>query len=519
MSSFPVPSWPQPAIRGWFLRHIQLGVDQQYSISSLAKLNPADLPGFVQASPVAVKYLRLLGSLDWDHLPERPDNRFSPDLRALPYAPFIAACLVRIDQHLPYMADLRDYLVENPALLWVLGFPLKPSRQYPWGFDAETSLPTHRHFSRLLRTIPDHSLQFLLNSSVTLIRDELAPMLGSDCRFGDCISLDTKHIIAWVKENNPKAYIHEGRYDKTKQPVGDPDCRLGCKGKTNQRKKHDAVESFPVPTPLKNPVPADNLEIGEYYWGYGSGVVATKIPDWGEFVLAELTQPFDQPDVSYFNPLMEQVEHCLGFKPRFGALDAAFDAFYVYEYFNNSGGFAAVPFVERGRRGKRLFDEEGAPFCQAGRPMTLKYTFLCKTTLIPHERGRYVCPLLHPTKTREIRRVEPVETCPIQHKNWEKGGCISTIATSPGARLRYQLDRESEAYKKVYKQRTATERINSQAVEFGIERPKLRNRVSITNQNTLTYILINLHALQRIRQRRRVELAETLAERGQAVSA
>jgi len=48
-------------------------------------------------------------------------------------------------------------------------------------------------------------------------------------------------------------------------------------------------------------------------------------------------------------------------------------------------------------------------------------------------------------------------------------------------------------------------------VAFGIERPKLRNRASTTNQNTLTYILINLHALQRVRQR--------IAERGQAVSA
>jgi hypothetical protein len=445
----------------------------------------------------------LLGSLNWEHLPERPDSRFSPDIQALPYAPFIAACLVKIDQHLVYMADLRDYLVENPALLWVLGFPLKRSNQYPWRFDAHASLPTHRHFSRLLRTIPNHTLQYLLNSSVDLIRGELASCLGSMGRFGECISLDTKHIIAWVKENNPKAYIYEGRYDKTKQPMGDPDCRLGCKGKTNQRKKHNAVESIPVPTPLQNPIPAANLEIGEYYWGYGSGVVATKVADWGEFVLAELTQPFDQPDVSYFCPLMGQVEVCLGFKPRFGAFDAAFDAFYVYEYFNLAGGFAAVPFVERGQKGKRLFDEHGAPLCQAGHPMTLKYTYQCKTTLIQHERARYACPLLYPTRTGE--------TCPIQHKNWEKGGCISTIPTSPGARLRYQLDRDSEAYKQVYRQRTATERINSQAVEFGIERPKLRNRDSITNQNTLTYILINLHALQRIRQR--------LAERGQAVSA
>jgi hypothetical protein len=54
-------------------------------------------------------------------------------------------------------------------------------------------------------------------------------------------------------------------------------------------------------------------------------------------------------------------------------------------------------------------------------------------------------------------------------------------------------------YKEVYKQRTATERINSQAVDLGIERPKFRNGFSIAHLNTLSYVLINLHALQRIR--------------------
>jgi len=76
------------------------------------------------------------------------------------------------------------------------------------------------------------------------------------------------------------------------------------------------------------------------------------------------------------------------------------------------------------------------------------------------------------------------------------------MPTSIGARLRYTLDRDSQAYKDIYKQRTATERINSQAVDLGIERPKLRNAASIANHNTLTYVLINLHALQRVRQRK-----------------
>ena len=34
--------------------------------------------------------------------------------------------------------------------------------------------------------------------------------------------------------------------------------------------------------PPTNPVPAKHLEVGEYYWGYGFGVVATKVAEWGE---------------------------------------------------------------------------------------------------------------------------------------------------------------------------------------------------------------------------------------------
>ena len=73
--------------------------------------------------------------------------------------------------------------------------------------------------------------------------------------------------------------------------------------------------------------PSQPGQVGDFYWGYASGVIATKVPGWGEFVLAELTQTFDKSDPSYFFPLMQQVEQRLGRRPRLGAFDAAYDAF------------------------------------------------------------------------------------------------------------------------------------------------------------------------------------------------
>ena len=430
-----------------------------------------------------MRYFRLLSPIDWAALPERNLSR-NYGQPTLPYTSFVAAYLVKIDQHLVYMSDLRRCLVEHPTLCWLLGFPIPTRLGRPSSTGVNAALPSQRHLARLLRQIPNSYLQALLDQTVSLLH---AALLDTWPDFGQSISLDTKHIIAWVKENNPKAYQKRSeRFDKTRQPTGDPDCKLGCKRKHNQRTAKEAPD-----TPLKDAVPANTLQFGEYYWGYGSGVVATKVPGWGEFVLAELTQPFNCGDTTYFFPLMADVERRLGFRPPYGALDAAFDAFYIYEYFHDAGGFAAVPFVVKGGA-KRTFSDDGLPLCKAGLPMPLELAYISRTTsIIEHQKGRYVCPLIYPEPTGQ--------PCPINDPHWAKDGCKTTIATSIGARIRHQLDRKGDAYKQVYKQRTATERINAQAVALGIERPKLRNGDAIANLNTLIYVLINLRALHRVR--------------------
>jgi hypothetical protein len=446
--------------------------------------HPEHLPACVASSPTILRCLELLSPLDWAHFPERNVRR-NWGRTTIPYVAVIAAELVRLNEGLTSMGRLRRLLIEHPGFIWLLGFPLSPAPETALGFNPQTSLPTYRHLTRMVRTLPNSALQFLLADSVRLILDELH---AQQIPAPDCISLDTKHILAWVKENNPKTYVPD-RFNKTRHPIGDPDCRLGCKRRHNRT---------PPPTPTRNPVPARQAKVGEYHWGYGSGVVVAKVPDRGEFVIAELTQPFDQADTTYFFPLMQQTEERLGYRPRYGTFDAAFDAWYVYAHFYRENdpdyGFAAVPFSEKGnyKAKERQFAPNGWPLCKAGLTMPLKFTYTDRTTcIVEHERGKYTCPLS-----------AAHQRCPIRHPQWKKGGCTAMMPVSMGARIRYTLERDSEHYKQIYRQRTAVERINSQAFNLGIERPHWRNGQAITNQNTAIYLLINLRFLQRLCARR-----------------
>lgn len=450
------------------------------SFETLAHWPRRSLPFMVRNSSMANKYLSLLSPIRWDAFPDRPLSHAWPGPQPSLPVPYLIALLIKLDQGHRSLQQLTHFLADHPELLWLLGFPLLPDSRSSWGFDVAASTPSAAQFSRVLRQLPNARVQFLLDETVSAIQVSLP----DDIAFGKVVSIDTKHIIAWCAENNPKAYRIEGSCDKDHRPKGDPDCRLGCKRRRNQRKKKSSHDN----TPAKEGVPASGIGvgIGEFYWGYASGAVVTKVPGYGEFMLAEWTQTFDKSDPSFFFPLMAQVERRLGKRPQYGTADAAFDAFYIHQYFHEAGGFAAVPLTRRGT--VRFFSPSGQLLCEAGLPMFLKGTFMNRTSLIAHPRQRWWCPLLYPDKT--------AVSCPIAHAKWPKGGCKSTIAESIGARLRYQIDRESDEYKEIYKQRTAVERIFGLALDLGIERPKLRNKVAITNQNTLIYVLLNLRRLR-----------------------
>src|SRR4051794_16629190 len=422
------------------------------------------LPAWVADDPIVRKYRALFASLPWHLFPERPSDRPWPGPKPQPRAPFVAAYLVKLHEDKPFMADLRDYLQEHPALVYLLGFPRHLDPSAPHGFDVAKTVPDRRQLSRVLRTLPNAALQFLLSATVELLRGTLP--LDQQSSFADTIAGDTQAILAWVKENNPKQYIKEGRLDKTKQPIGDADCKLGVKSRHNTSPEA-GDDALPTPTPHARP--ATQLQVGvDIFWGYASGIVVTRLPTGTEVVVAERTRPFNESDISYFYPLMTQVEQRLGRRPKVGIWDAAYDAHYVYDYFDQVGGQAIVPLVDGRRGSRRTFAPDGAPLCAAGLAMPRLVTYMDRSSgLVAHEREKCGCPLLRPQPTGQV--------CPIGDAHFASGGCTTTLATSRGARIRHQLDRESASYKRLYAQRTMVERINSQAEALEMIRPKLRS--------------------------------------------
>lgn len=414
--------------------------------------------------PVVQRYRAFFALLDWTVVAERSPAGPWPGSPPHPRSAYVKALLVKLCEHKEYCTHLRTFLVEHPLLVLELGFRPVPDPTAPYGFDVERTVPGDRWLRAQQQHLDPALLQRVFAATVTALRAEL-PDLGTT------VAVDVKHIYAWVCQNNPKAYVTD-RYDPARQPAGDPDCRLGVKRSTNQLQADGSIR-----------------ERKEFVWGYGTGLVSAWHPQYGDCVLAHHTQPFNEADVTYYRPVYTQVTEILGRVPTNVAADAAFDAWYVYQDTANAGGIAAVPLNTRGHA-EPVRTATGHPICSRDREMVGSYEFA-------HPNGYraqiFRCPLLHPQPTGD--------SC--AHEQFSKGrGCVKYVNMEVGGQQRVVLDREGAEYRAIYRQRTSAERINSQAKAWGIERPKVRNGRSVHTLNSLTYVVINLQALQRVRARK-----------------
>lgn len=411
--------------------------------------------------PVVQRYRSFFACLDWNVIREREATRPWPGRIPHPPAAYVKSLLIKLCEQKEYVTHLRVFLVEHPLLVLEIGFHPAPDTTHPYGFDVERTVPGDRWLRHWQQHLDNALLQALLRPIVQALHAEI-PGLGAT------VAYDVKHIYAWVQENNPKAYVPD-RYNPERQPTGDPDCRLGVKTSSNQTQEEGTTKVTK-----------------EYVWGYGSGVAAATDPRYGDVVLAEYTQPFNEVDSTYYHPLYARTLATLGFRPTNVTADAAFDAWHIYQTCAAQGGIAAIPLNLRGHPPPQRLPD-GTPLCPKGLAMSPSYVFA-------HTEGyraqEFCCPLLHPQPT--------AQTC--DHEQFHKGpGCVKYINIEAGGLMRVLLDRTAASYKDLYRQRTAAERINSQAKALGIERPKVRNGASVRNLNTLTYLVINIQALARVR--------------------
>lgn len=419
------------------------------------------LASLIEIDALVQRYRALFALFDWSAF-DPPAQPSSPGRPAHPKSAYLKAFLVKVCEHKASMPQFRPFLLDHPLLVLELGFRPVLHVEQPYGFVVQQTVPTVRWLNAPLHLLDRRLFADLFAQTVSALQQEIPGL-------GEVVAFDVTHIYAHVKENNLRQYVTE-RYNPEHQPLGDPDCRLGVKRSTNKEQADGSTS-----------------EEKEYVWGYGSGIATATTPDYGDVVLAEYTQPFNENDITYFVPLYIQTVATLGRFPIHITADAAFDAWDVYQTCVFRSGIGAIPLNQHGHPESQRAPD-GVPLCRVGLRMYPTYQF---SHTYDYRAHRFRCPLLFPTATGA--------TC--DHEQFQKGkGCVKDLNWEAGAQMRVTLDRNGPLYQGVYHQRTSAERINSHAKEqFGLDRPNVRNGRSVCNLNTLTYIIINAKALQRAR--------------------
>jgi len=417
------------------------------------------LTALLEHDPLVADYRAFFSLLNWSVVQQWEAQRSGLGRPAHPESAYLKAFLIRIREGMLDTTQLRRFLLRHPLLVIDLGFRLVLDPSAPYGFDVEATLPGEFWLREKLRHLDRALVTELLAATVRALAEEIPGL-------GETVAIDVKHIYAWVSENNERAYVKD-RYDKTKHPAGDPDCRLGVKRSTNQEQPDGSTK-----------------EKKELLWGYGTGVAVSTIAEYGTVVLAEHTQPFNEGDITYFRPVYRQAVVALGHFPTHLTADGAYDAWYVYEAPARHGGIAAVP-LNQHRKAPFPRLPDGTPRCPIGLPMH-------PTTQFNHTNGyraqRFQCPLLCPEPTGA--------TC--EHEQFLKGkGCVKDVNWELGGIQRVTLDRDGPLYHALYHERTGCERVNARAKELGIEHPRVRNGRSVANLNTLTYVIVNVRVLEK----------------------
>ncbi len=361
----------------------------------------------------------------------------------IPYEALLRAIVYKNIRTLSYLSDLVTELQDNPNLALMLGFhPLH--------------LPCVENFSAFLQDTKNNIFQEVKASMVT-------KLISLKKIKGTYLSFDSSNIPVKVKENNLKTSV-KARFDKTKIPKADPDCRLGI------------MVHFPKPF---------QKEI-KYFWGYRNFVLSDAL---SELPISEETKPANVVDSRVAIPQLKSAKSKFNLINIRGVIaDAGLDSAKVLLFIIND--LKAKPYIARNpRRGKDpnlKVSSTGNRICIAGFEML----YWGKFKEGNRTRLKFVCPITH---SKKFRKEHPY--CPWFHPQFIKGkGCFAYTQTVDEG-IRKKIDYGSPKFKKIYNLRSGSERIFSRLLNLCMQNPSVRGLQAISNHCTIAHITVLLVAL------------------------
>lgn len=258
----------------------------------------------------------------------------------------------------------------------------------------------------------------------------------------------------------------KNRFNKTKTPKGDPDCRLGV------------IIHFPKPF---------EKEV-RFFWGYRNHVISDAL---SELPLTETTRSANVQEAKLFIPLFTQIRQEFNI-PIKGILgDSIYDAEYILDFIINN--LKVKPYIARNPRRSRRSDtklsKNGGLICLAGFEMIYwgKFKDRGKTRL------KFVCPITHSKKF-----AQEIPWCPWNHPKFINGkGCIAYLRGDRN--IRDSIDYSSQSFKRIHKLRTGLERIFSRLLTLCMQNPSVKGLNATANHCTIAHITVLLVALTAVK--------------------
>jgi IS5 family transposase len=357
------------------------------------------------------RLLLVLETLNSERLLRAIEAESPTGRRGYPARVLWAALVAGVIYRLPTIAELIRHLKTNPYLRLVCGL------------QSEAQVPSASTFSRFLSRLVAH--QELLGACIDDLVQRFAALAPG---FGESVAVDSTDIHAYSRGK--------------KEGASDPDASWSAKGSKEGRSKGRKGEGAKDATGGKRT--KDDL-----YWWFGYKLhllVDTRY----EVPIAAIVTTAKEADTSYLRPLLDGRDRLLAEIPlKVCVGDGAYDSTENTKAIRERGALPIIPFNPgQEKEPPGITNTLGTPLCSGGFPMTywgrdggyLKYRCPQEAT------RRFFCPLHHKGTHR----------CSLSPY-----GLVVKLRMDEDPRRYVPVPRESKKWKRLYKRRTAVERVNS----------------------------------------------------------